>query len=59
MAKTTIYGAYSPQYDMTFIVKEQIYEDKITIEVTGFYYGEPNDEDTKMFDGDLLAELEI
>lgn len=60
MSNVETYAAYSPEYDMTFIVKETTTNDnKILVEVTGFYYGEPNDEDTKMFDGDLLAEFDI
>ena len=52
MSNVETYAAYSPNYDMTFIVKETTTDDnKIQVEVTGFYYGEPNDDCTRIFDG--------
>jgi hypothetical protein len=60
MSKVETYAAYSENYDMTFIVKETITDDnKLPVEVTGFYYGEPNDDYTRIFDGKRVAELEI
>lgn len=60
MSNVEIYAAYSPEYDMTFIVKETTTDNnKIYVEVTGFYCGEPNDDCTRIFDGKRVAELEI
>lgn len=49
-----IYMVYSPEADITFIMKDQ----KKTISVVGFYYGEPDEEATKRFYGRLIAEFE-
>ena len=49
-----IYTAYSKEADITFIMEDK---DKTT-RVAGFYYGEPDDEDTKMYYGKLIAEIE-
>ena len=49
-----IYTAYSKDADITFIMEDK---DKTT-RVAGFYYGEPDDEDTKMYYGKLIAEIE-
>ena len=45
-------SCYSPNYDITFIL-EETYKDGIIIssKVKGFYYGEPNEEATKYFNG--------
>lgn len=60
MNSVETYAAYSENYDMTFIVKETTTNDnKILVEVTGFYYGEPNDDCTRIFNGKRVAELEI
>jgi len=49
-----VYTAYSEEADITFIM-----EDKgKTTRVVGFYYGEPNEEDTERFYGKLVAEFE-
>lgn len=55
MKRRELYGAYSPEADMTFVV-ETIYEETdaretITTGVCGFYFGEPSDEVTESFDG--------
>lgn len=49
-----IYTAYSQEADITFIMEDT----KNTTSVRGFYYGEPNDEDTKIFYGALTAEFD-
>lgn len=49
-----IYTAYSKEADITFIMEDK---DKTT-RVAGFYYGEPDDEDTKIYYGKLIAEIE-
>ena len=60
MSRVEVYTAYSVECDMTFILKETTTDDnKVLVEVTGFYYGEPNDDCTRMFDGKRVAELEI
>lgn len=52
-----IYTAYAPANDMTFIMKDTYNGEEITrTEVIGWYYGEPNDEATEQFKGDLVAE---
>lgn len=47
-------SVYAEKDDMTFIVKEVWGE---STEVVGFYYGEPNDDLTKLFTGRLKAEF--
>ena len=49
-----IYEVYAKEYDMTFIIEE----DDNTVEVKGFYFGEPNADDTELFYGKLKAEIE-
>lgn len=53
-----IYGMYCPDYDITFIMEEVRTEKGGTLEVKGFYFGEPNDEDNKTFYNDTIAELD-
>ena len=59
MSKVEVYTAYSAECDMTFILKETTIDNKVFVEVTGFYYGEPNDDCTRLFDGKRVAELEF
>lgn len=56
--KNTIYTPYSPEYDMTFIVRDTFDEngDFKTTEVIGFYYGAPDETATAIFIGKLKAE---
>jgi hypothetical protein len=59
--KVEIETAYSPETDMTFILKETIKivngeEECISTEVKGFYYGEPDEDATKEFYGKLKAD---
>lgn len=53
---TKIEAVYSEEADMTFIL-EEVYEDEEikSTEVKGFYYGKPNEKDTKEFYGSLKA----
>lgn len=53
-----IYTTYAPDTDITFIMKDTYEgEDVVATEVVGFYYGEPNETDTKEFIGSLKAEF--
>lgn len=49
-----IYTAYSPETDMTFILEDT---ERFT-KVVGFYYGEPDEEATKIYYGKLVAKYE-
>ena len=49
-----IYTVYSQKGDITFIMEDK----ENTTSVVGFYFGEPNDEDTREFRGKLTAEYE-
>ena len=54
---TVIEAAYSEETDMTFILEEVYTDDEIkSTEIKGFYYGRPNEKDTKQFYGSLKAE---
>lgn len=55
---TEIQTVYSPEADMTFILKETASADgdPISTEVAGFYYGAPNEQDTRDYLGHLKAE---
>ena len=55
---TEIQTAYSPETDITFILKEitSVEGDLISTEVVGFYYGAPNEQDTRDYLGHLKAE---
>jgi hypothetical protein len=57
--KKEIYGVYAPDHDLTFIMEECITRDNepISLEVKGFYYGEPNDYDNQTFYGDYKADF--
>ena len=52
-----IYTTYAEDTDTTFIMEDVCDNDGdlISTEVKGFYYGKPNEEDTKLFYGDLKA----
>jgi hypothetical protein len=51
--RTEIYGVYSREYDITFIMEEKFTNDNepVTLEVKGFYYGEPDDRFNKEYYG--------
>ena len=53
-----IYTAYAEYNDMTFILRDTLNDDgtPYRTEVIGFYYGEPDEENTRQFMGDLIAE---
>lgn len=46
-----IYTIYANHDDITFIMKET----KNSLSVIGFYFGEPNEESTKLFSNKLTA----
>ena len=58
MSNNEIYTAYAPHNDITFIMKDTHDEngEPLTTEVVGWYYGEPNENNTRDFIGDLVAE---
>ena len=55
-----IYTAFDGGLDMTFIIEDTINTDgKVaSTEVIGFYFGNPDDECTKIYAGKLKAEFE-
>lgn len=55
IAEVSVYGVYSEEYDMTTIYKDifRPNDSLASTEVVGFYFGEPNDEDTDTFTGSL------
>ena len=56
--KQVVFTTYAAEADMTFIMSDMLDSDgevKST-EVLGWYYGGPNEEDTKTFIGKLKAE---
>lgn len=61
-----IYTAYAPQNDITFIMRDTFrIIDKATHDgelcstsVIGWYYGEPNEENTQYYKGKLIATYE-
>ena len=57
---TNIYTIYQEQHDITFIMQEEIHEEGYvcSLEVVGFYYGEPNDKCTELFRGSLKASFD-
>ena len=56
--KAKVYTEYSASGDMTFIMIDKFKEngDVESTEVVGFYFGEPNADDTLRFIGKLKAE---
>lgn len=56
--RTEIYTIYSKESDITFIMEDiYISETLISTEVKGFYFGEPKDEYTKEYYGELKADF--
>lgn len=58
ITSTNVYTAYSKEVDMTTIFREVTRRSNNTLvstEVIGFYFGEPNEEDTAIFMGSLKA----
>lgn len=59
MKYTTIRTPYFESEDKTLIFEYIYMDDKLlSCELKGFYYGEPNEEDTKIYYGKLKAEFE-
>lgn len=58
--KQEIYTVYAEAQDMTFICMDEFDEDgnSVSTKVTGFYFGEPNEADTKLYDGSLEARFD-
>lgn len=57
--RTIIHGEYSDTADITFILEEKINltnNEYISTEVVGFYYGQPDLENTKRYIGKIKAE---
>lgn len=48
---------YAREDDMTFIMKTTMTEESEKIECVGWYYGVPDEEKTKEFEGNLMAEF--
>lgn len=53
-----IYTVYAEKDDMTFIMEEKPSETGRTLSVIGFYFGEPNDDDTREYMHSMTAEFE-
>lgn len=54
---TNVYGVYASNHDLTFVMEEKFTDDgrPYSLEVKGFYHGEPNDIDNEVFYDDLIA----
>lgn len=57
--KKEVYGIYAAEHDITFVMEECFTDngEPISLEVKGFYYGEPTELDNKTFYGDLKADF--
>lgn len=57
--KKEVYGMYCPNYDVTFVMEEYFTDEgvPISLEVKGFYYGEPNEYGNEKYYGVLKADL--
>ena len=58
--KKVVYGCYSSEADITFIMSDIIEKETdscISTEVTGFYFGTPNLEYIEKYNGKLEAEF--
>lgn len=53
-----IYTVYAEKDDMTFIMSEERNNNKRIVSVIGWYYGEPNKDNTELFANDLTAEFD-
>ena len=54
-----IYTIYARENDMTFIMEKEVVEQTEYLSVVGFYFGEPNEADTKEYTNSLTAEFEV
>ena len=60
MENTRIASYYSPEADITFIMREiRSGGDPVSSEVVGFYFGTPCEESTTQFIGKLKAEFDL
>ena len=58
--RTEIFTCYSPEADITFIMEDTIDGmELIATEVKGFYYGEADENCTKIFYGKLKADFTL
>jgi hypothetical protein len=57
MKAPEIYTAYAPNNDITFIMRDtyNLTGELESTAVIGWYYGEPNEENTRNYVGDLVA----
>ena len=57
MKEPEIYTAYAPNNDITFIMRDTYHfnGELESTAVIGWYYGEPVEENTRQFIGDLVA----
>lgn len=57
--KKIVYGIYAPDHNITFVMEKYFTDngEPISLEVKGFYYGEPTEFDNKTFYGDLKADF--
>lgn len=56
-----VYHTYSQESDMTFILEDTMNMDTealVKVEIKGFYYGEPSDDLTEKYYGELVVEFE-
>lgn len=55
--KNEVYTAYAAENDITFIMRDtfDMLGDPESTAVIGWYYGEPNEESTRQYAGDLIA----
>ena len=58
MMTTRIYTVYAEHDDMTFIMKEKTDGYTRTVQVVGFYFGEPDDQCTNEYIGQKTAEID-
>lgn len=58
LCREEVWTSYSDKSDITtFFVSTYDGDDVLSVEVVGFYFGEPNDEDTERYRGQLKAIL--
>jgi hypothetical protein len=59
LGKFKVFEVYSGEHDITTIFRDEynFTGDLVSTEVVGFYYGQPNQEDTKIFTGKLKADF--
>ena len=53
-----IYTVFAEKDDLTFIMEEKTVDNKRTLSVVGFYFGEPDEEATKEYINSLTAVFE-